>query len=231
MKKFIPNSITLLNLLCGSVAVVYAAGGGFFAVWMLCILASVFDFFDGFAARKLGAYSEIGKELDSLSDLVSFGLAPTVALMTYFKTFLPDAPEILAYIPLVIVACSALRLAKFNLDERQTKSFLGLPTPACGLLVVSLLACNAQILSTVWFIPVLSVVLAALLISEIPMFSMKQRSRRQKFFFAGIIFIGVICGCLPVEGPWWNVIPQIMACIFLWYIIINLKPIKSNENL
>ena len=229
MKKFIPNSITLLNLLCGSVAVVYAAGGCYYAVWMLCILASVFDFFDGFAARKLGAYSEIGKELDSLSDLVSFGLAPSVALLSFYKANVGGAPEVLAYTALIIVACSALRLAKFNLDERQTKSFLGLPTPACGLLVVSLAAFQPAILQTVWFIPVLSVVLSALLISEIPMFSMKQRSRRLKFFFAGIIFIGVICGCVPHCAPWWNRLPEIMAYAFIWYIIINLKPVKTNE--
>lgn len=229
MKKHIPNMITLLNLLSGSVAVIYAVQGVWFAVWMLCILAAVFDFFDGFAARALGAYSEIGKELDSLCDCVSFGLAPTVALMTFYRNA-GDYPSILGFVPLAVVACSALRLAKFNLDTRQTKSFLGLPTPACGLLLVSLTACPPAFLSTVWAIPVMSAVLAFLLVSEIPMFSMKKFSLKLKIFLAGSAVMSVLCFLLMRTDAVGLTLPRCLALIFTYYILINLIPSKRYEN-
>ena len=219
--------ITLLNLLCGSVAVLYAVKGGFTQVWVLCILASCFDFCDGFAARKLGSYSEIGKELDSLSDLVSFGLAPSIALLSYYKMY-SNGPSILGFFPLAIVACSALRLAKFNLDTRQTKSFLGLPTPACGLLAVSMTAFGLQLLSTVWFIPSVSAVLSALLVCELPMFSLKQKSLKQKYFF--LISLSVIVLCLiinTVHGSFIRNVEQWMMWIFITYIVVNLIPEKK----
>ena len=228
MKKHIPNMITLLNLLSGSVAVIYAVQGAYFAVWMLCILAAVFDFFDGFAARALGAYSEIGKELDSLCDCVSFGLAPAVALMTIYRSA-GDYPSILGYIPLAVVACSALRLAKFNLDTRQTKSFLGLPTPACGLLLVSLTACPPAFLSTVWAIPVLSAVLAFLLVSEIPMLSMKQATARLKLFLGGSALIVIFCLIFLQKDIFAMKLPCCMAFVFTYYIILNLIPVKNEK--
>ncbi len=220
--------ITLLNLLSGSVAVIYAAQGAYYAAWMLCILAAVFDFFDGFAARALGAYSEIGKELDSLCDCVSFGLAPAVALMTFYRGA-GDYPSILGYIPLAVVACSALRLAKFNLDTRQTRSFLGLPTPACGLLTVSLTACPPAFLSKVWFIPVVSAVLAFLLVSEIPMFSMKSFSPKHRWFLFGSI---AICCLIPIfseTSVWWMKLPPVLSGIFTYYIVLNLIPLKNEK--
>lgn len=228
MKKHIPNMITLLNLLSGSVAVIYAVQGAYFAVWMLCILAAVFDFFDGFAARALGAYSEIGKELDSLCDCVSFGLAPSVALMTFYRSA-GDYPSILSYIPLAVVACSALRLAKFNLDSRQSKSFLGLPTPACGLLAVSLTAFSPAFLSTVWFIPVASAVLAFLLVSEIPMFSMKSFSPKHRWFLFGSIAICCLILIFHETSVWWMKLPIVLAGIFTFYILLNLIPVKNEK--
>jgi len=217
-----------MNLLCGSLATVYAVHGEFYIVWILCILASVFDFFDGFAARKLGAYSPLGKELDSLSDLVSFGLAPSVALMQTYRT-ISGAPQVLSYVSLAVVACSALRLAKFNLDERQTKSFLGLPTPACGLLLVSLAAVHPKVFTTVWFIPLISAILAYLLVCERPMFSMKQKSSKQLFFFIGAALLVIVTVILFKNwNSWWIVLPGCMANIFYWYIIINLIPNKKS---
>lgn len=219
--------ITLLNLLSGSVAVFYAVNGDFVAVWTLCILASVFDFFDGFTARKLGAYSEIGKELDSLSDLVSFGLAPAIALHTWYAIH-SNAPQWIGWCSLAVVAGSALRLAKFNLDERQTKGFLGLPTPACGLLLVSMTAAGTSILSTVWFIPAASIILAILLTSEIPMFSMKQRNSRQKLFF--ILSAVALIACIFIRPSNPGFIPHAaewLGITFTIYLIINLIPSKE----
>ena len=174
--KHIPNTVTSMNLLSGILGVIFTLQGNVQTAFILMLAAAIFDFCDGLAARLLGAYSDIGKELDSLSDLVSFGVLPS--LMLYYTI---SSDKWYCYIPLAIAVFSALRLAKFNLDERQHSGFLGLPTPACAMICGSL-ACFAfsspeSILASLchscWFIPALSIVLSLLLVSEIPMFSMK----------------------------------------------------------
>ena len=143
MKKHIPNTITSLNLFSGSIAIVMAFEGAYIWVVFWVIIAAIFDFFDGMAARLLNAYSDIGKELDSLADVVSFGVAPAVAVFTllrndiiYHESLIFIQPYI-PYLAFVIPIFSALRLAKFNIDERQTSSFIGLPTPANALFWIS----------------------------------------------------------------------------------------------
>ena len=135
--KNIPNTITSMNLLCGALGVIFALRGSLDIAFYLMLASAVCDFFDGFAARMLKAYSNIGKELDSLADLISFGLLPS--MMLYRRLIEGGVTGFVAYIPLIIVVFSALRLAKFNVDERQTENFLGLPTPAsamwCGSLI------------------------------------------------------------------------------------------------
>jgi Phosphatidylserine synthase len=136
MKKHIPNTLTSLNLFSGSIATVMAFQEEYTWVVVWVIIAALFDFSDGFAARLLKAYSPIGKELDSLADMVSFGLAPSIAAFR----FLSDNTirisqnliivEYLPYIAFLLAIFSALRLAKFNVDERQSESFIGLNTPA-----------------------------------------------------------------------------------------------------
>ena len=177
IKKHIPDTITSMNLLCGVVGVILTLGGRPDLGLALMILGAVFDFFDGFAARMLRASSGIGKELDSLADMVTFGVLPSVALYVTGGTNI----LILKYFPIILAAFSALRLAKFNLDERQHASFLGLPTPACAMVCGSL-ACYVykapESLLASWcdgpvFLPLLAIVLSLLLVSEIPMFSMK----------------------------------------------------------
>lgn len=131
--KYIPDTITCLNLLSGSIAVIFAFRDDFDMALAMIVLAAVFDFLDGMAARALHAYSDIGKELDSLSDAVSFGLAPSLILFNYLDGFPSSCIRpFICYIPLLIAAFSALRLAKFNLDTRQTESFLGLPGTCLG---------------------------------------------------------------------------------------------------
>ena len=177
IKKQIPNLITLGNLMCGVFATGCAADGDIVSASLLICLGILFDFFDGFAARMLRASSGIGKELDSLADMVTFGVLPSVALYVTGGTNI----LILKYFPIILAAFSALRLAKFNLDERQHASFLGLPTPACAMVCGSL-ACYVykapESLLASWcdgpvFLPLLAIVLSLLLVSEIPMFSMK----------------------------------------------------------
>ena len=163
--RHIPNTITSMNLLCGSLGVIFTLQNRFDIAFYLMLAAAVCDFFDGFAARLLKAYSDIGKELDSLADMVSFGLLPS--LMSYRAMEIAYGESLLCYIPLIIAVFSALRLAKFNLDERQSDNFIGLPTPACAMLCGSFvyyLTMESEgiihtLASTAYFIPISSIVL------------------------------------------------------------------------
>lgn len=231
IKQSIPNTITLMNLLCGSVGVVLTLEGRPDTAFLLMLLAAVFDFCDGLAARLLKAYSDVGKELDSLSDLVSFGLLPS--LMLYNAMYTAGAARWLCFLPLFIAAMSALRLAKFNLDERQHDSFIGLPTPACAMICGSLacyMAVRPDSLPAAWsgewwFLPVLSLLLGLLLVSEIPMFSMKFGKGMQAepvTRFKRISFLTVIVllslAVLLLRAHW-SLIPLLA---FLAYILENL---------
>ena len=138
--KHLPNSITLCNLLCGCLAIVLAFNQLYDCALLIILLGGVFDFCDGSVARQLKAYSAIGKELDSLSDLVTFGVAPAFVGFNFASSNLNGVYLYLAYIPFLIPLFSALRLAKFNLDQRQLHTFLGLPTPASAITFVSLIA-------------------------------------------------------------------------------------------
>ena len=210
MKKYIPDCITSMNLACGIIGVVFAFKGRVDLAFILMLAASVADFLDGFAARLLDSYSDMGKELDSLSDLVSFGVLPSVMLYNTSRTCMFGESWI-CWIPLIITLASGLRLAKFNVDTRQKDSFLGLPTPSCALLAGSLcyyVAADPASFLAQWcsgpiFIPVLSVCLSALLVSEIPMFSLKfhkddsqvLKTKRMAFAFLVLaaILVCVIC--------------------------------------
>ena len=180
VRRHIPNAITSLNLLCGVVGVVFALSGRPDVAFYLMLAAAVCDFCDGFAARLLHAYSPVGKELDSISDMVSFGVLPSVMLYNLMRS--AGNPLWLSLIPLLVALFSGLRLAKFNVDERQHDSFLGLPTPACAMACGSIAAfCHFKPLSPFtalcssgWFIPALAILLCILLVCELPMFSFKS---------------------------------------------------------
>lgn len=192
IKKHIPNTITSMNLLCGVMATACAFGGQLSLAAILIVAGAVFDFFDGFVARALGVSGPMGKELDSLADNISFGLAPAAIYSTYIKWYLTgdyEAPlssmtasEItLAAAPLIMGVFAGLRLAKFNIDTRQTESFLGLTTTATGLFTASLiwmLPGNEDFFRA-YMTPTVTIVMVAvfcgLLVSEIPMFSLKVK--------------------------------------------------------
>lgn len=227
MRKHIPNILTLANLFSGCIAIVMAFQGHFGLTTMFVIAAALFDFLDGFAARILNAPSDIGKELDSLADVVSFGVAPASAVFVLLRDFAAfpfyaDAARVLIpYLAYFIPAFSALRLAKFNIDDRQTTSFLGLPTPANGLFWVSYvfgvygIAQTNQIVFyfTIGFIFVLSL----LMVSEIPMFSLKvkrfsfKETGRQALVTVLTIAFIVIWGVLGIA---WGVLAYIVVSIF-----------------
>ena len=224
--KQIPNTITSMNLLCGALGVIVTFRGELNIAFYLMIAAAVCDFFDGFAARLLKAYSPMGKELDSLADLVSFGLLP--AMMLHRRMIEGGMTGFLSYIPLIIVIFSALRLAKFNIDDRQTENFLGLPTPACAMWCGSLIyagdngiASWVELLHNPYFIPAASVVLALLLVSGIPMFSIKYKKDSEYnnvrlTFIAICVASAIVCLVLKIH---WSFIPLV---IFTLYICHNL---------
>lgn len=192
MTKHIPNFITSLNLGSGFISIIFIASGDIVTGCWLILAAMIFDFMDGFSARLLKAYSTIGKELDSLADVVSFGVAPAIIIYKLVIDSVStnsDNPlnpiTALSAIILIITAlmpvCAALRLAIFNLDETQTKTFRGLPTPANALAVISVILANhfseAAIFSSITGSPVtlmiFTVILSLLMVSRIPLISLK----------------------------------------------------------
>ena len=184
--RYIPNTITCLNLVSGCIACVMALEGNLFGAMLWIIIASVFDFCDGLAARLLKAYSPLGKELDSLGDVVSFGVAPGMMLFCTIKTWgeaaaIEGIGAYLLFIAFIVPAFSGLRLAKFNIDERQTTSFIGLPVPAHALLWASACYSLQPFIESgaCWIMPALIIAFcftSYLLVSEIPMFSLKAKS-------------------------------------------------------
>ena len=214
IRKHIPNTITCMSLVSGCIATVMALQGNLLwaAIWI--IIAAVFDFMDGFAARLLKAYSPMGKELDSLSDMVSFGVAPGMIVFWMLSQAGLPLGEIGRYIPylaFVIPAFSGLRLAKFNIDERQTTSFIGLPVPAhalfwasVGYSVLPVIHANEGLFVLVTVI--LAFITSLLLVSEIPMFSLKVKSLAWKgnelryiLIACAIIFVA-LWGFLGISG-------------------------------
>lgn len=182
--KHIPNVITCLNLFVGCLACVLAFRGNFTLAAFFVLFAAILDFMDGFAARLLNAYSSLGKELDSLADIVSFGLVPGFVLFSFLTHVTGSYWAMFAFL---IPIFSALRLAKFNIDERQTTSFLGLPTPANAIFWVFLISSiKKQYLGYftlnefIFTIIALIGVFCFLLVSEIPMFSLKIENLRWK---------------------------------------------------
>ena len=222
VKKHIPNAITSLNLLCGVIGIILTLDYNNLDIAFLLMLSAVFfDFCDGLAARMLGAYSEIGKELDSLADMVSFGVLPSVMMYKWYSLSVQGPWHNLAWVPLLLAVFSALRLAKFNLDERQHESFIGLPTPACALICGSF--CTLNVVS-VWVIPVFTLLFCSLLVCEIPMFSFKfgrdiqtgSITKMKRYAIVSIAAIVVIV--VVVTGLPWQ---AIITGVLLSYILEN----------
>jgi len=228
MKKHIPNLLTLCNLLSGCAGVVFAVRGNFSAVLVTLVISEFFDFFDGFSARALGAYSEIGKQLDSLADLISFGLAPAACLSSWYGIAHPEIP-LLRWFPFLLAAASALRLAKFNIDTRQSTSFLGLATSGCALLLTPLAVYSFYtegflhiLMGTVWFIPVLTVLFSFLLVCEWPMFSLKKMTGQLKAFIVGSVVLVIACLIREIHGPWYVTVSLSIFLILVYYLVLNI---------
>ena len=230
MKKHIPNTITCCNLISGCIATYWAFQGDYKMALLFIIIGAVFDFFDGMSARLLHVSSPIGKELDSLADCITFGFAPSAIVFSYMASIHAgirclsplELPFIVmvgqagtSVIAFVMAAFSALRLAKFNLDERQTMGFIGLPTPANALFWGSIIVGGGE-----WsYLPMIIIVgvpvSCYLLIAEIPMFALKFKTWGWKGNEIKYIFL---LTCIPlilllgVSG---------LAAVIAWYVILS----------
>lgn len=213
LTQYIPNTLTLCNLLCGLLAITFAFRGLYELVFWSIIAAAVFDFADGMAARMLKAYSRIGADLDSLSDMVSFGVAPALSLYTILQN-----EGWVAYVPFIFAAAAALRLAKFNNDERQHDEFRGLPTPAATLFLVSFsfLALDNDLGLSVWYSVASVVAFAALMVCDVPMFSLKFKDFSLKNNVVRYVFLA---GSVIVIALWGYLAP---AVIILVYVLFSL---------
>lgn len=245
MKKWIPNAITLLNLLCGCIAMMYAVNNELIEAAIFVGLGIFFDFFDGLAARLLNASGELGKQLDSLADLITSGLVPGIVmyqmllqstqLYAYNKDlmFPFDRETFLMYniyfciVGFAITGASALRLAKFNLDTRQTNSFIGLPTPANAILIISLGIISQhtsyQFVNDALFNPIVLLIIVIiscyLLNAELPLFSFKMKKLswndnkiRWVFLIASVALIILLT---------WHAAPLIIGLYILLSLVDN----------
>lgn len=216
MKKHIPNTITLLNQFSGIVACIFAYNSRFDLALLFVLIGATLDFMDGAMARLLRVSSPLGKELDSLADVITFGLVPG---MIAFRLLGPLAEvwEYMPYLGFLITLFSTYRLGKFNIDERQTTSFIGLATPANAIFWLGLAYGYQSLLSAVspWFVLVAVVVSSYLLVCELPMFSFKfhnfgwAENRIRYMFIIGAIVLAVVF------------FRQSLPLIILWYILLS----------
>ncbi len=225
IKAYIPNTITCLNLLSGALACVFAfyydrtVGGMPACQWAFLFIgaAALFDFLDGAAARLLHAYSDMGKELDSLSDLVSFGLAPSVlvySMMSYYASDLSFCP----FVSLFIAVMGALRLAKFNVDTRQTTSFIGLPIPANALFWIGFVAwIRSHTYPGDLAVAAVVVMFSLLMVSNIRMFSLKFKNFGFKENYGRFVLMAAAVCCVliaGIPGLAWTIVLYILMSVF-----------------
>jgi CDP-diacylglycerol--serine O-phosphatidyltransferase len=198
----LPNMVTLCNLACGCVATVVALQGGRpeLVFWWVAA-AAVFDFADGAVARLTRQYSAVGRELDSLADVVSFGVAPSAALFALWGRSAGNLPSEVGFVVFAVALFSALRLAKFNVDPDQTEEFTGLPTPAAALALTSLVAVWGA--PPQWMILALVALVCWLLVSDVRMFSLKVKSlalRGNELRYTFLVCSAVLIAVLGIGG-------------------------------
>lgn len=229
MKKHIPNAITCANLFSGCIGIVFAFNGDLFTAAYFVLLSGIFDFFDGMAARLLHVKSAIGKELDSLADMVSFGFLPGVVMFQLLKAS-DFSSAYLPYLGFIITIFSALRLAKFNIDERQTEEFIGLNTPMNTLFIVSLpfIAQDypAVIGSSILLLAIIAIN-SFLLVSEIRIFSLKFKQltwAKNKFKFIFLILAAVLIAFLRFTA-----IPFVLV-LYIALSILHFRSSAAKDN-
>ena len=223
MKKHVPNTITCLNLISGCIATYWAFQSFYAMALLFIVIGAVFDFFDGLTARLLNVSSPIGKELDSLADCITFGFAPSAIVFSKLMELFPMSytfpNEWIPFLAFVMTAFSALRLAKFNLDERQALGFIGLPTPANALFWGSLIVGTGDKIAALphafWLLLLGTFVSSYLLVSEIPMFALKFKTWGWKGNDVKYIFLVTCIPILLLMGI------SGISVIIAWYVILS----------
>ncbi|WP_297803965.1 CDP-alcohol phosphatidyltransferase family protein [uncultured Polaribacter sp.] len=222
IKKHIPNLITLGNLFCGTIATIYAVQADFVFAGLFVILGILFDFFDGFAARLFHVSGELGKQLDSLADMVTSGVVPGIIMLKLIEvntinasnSFFDNSILGISLVGLVLTLGACYRLAKFNIDTRQSDSFIGLPTPAMSLFVISLPLIQEysdtefalNLITNNYFLITLTILLTYLMNAQLPLFSLKFKDYSVKNNLIKYVFL----------------IASLLMIIFLQYISIPL---------
>lgn len=230
MKIFtIPNFITLGNLLCGCLGLIAVFEGDLKKASIFIFVALLLDFADGFVARLLNSSSEIGKQLDSLADVVSFGVLPSFIVFKNLETLSEN--EYLKYAAFILAMFSALRLAKFNIDTRQSDSFIGLPTPANGILIATFpfLIDNSNFwnktLNNEWFWVAYVLVFSYLLIMELPLFALKFKDYSWQKNKIKYIFIALSAGLLTAFQ--FAAIPFIIVLYLIFSVLLRFRILKT----
>ncbi|OCK42307.1 phosphatidylserine synthase [Tenacibaculum soleae] len=242
MKKHIPNLLTLGNLLCGTIATIFAIKGDFVGTAILVITGIVFDFFDGFAARMLNVQGELGKQLDSLADMVTSGVVPGIVMLqliisalnvdaaSYFGIDMYGATgSNLPYIGLLLTLGACYRLANFNIDTRQSDSFIGIPTPAMTLFVISLpliIEFSKQsffidLINNQYFLIAITFILTFLMNAEVPLFALKFKTFGVKENALKYIFLALSVVLLVFLK--FVAVPLIIVLYVIMSVINNLK--------
>ncbi len=230
IRRNIPNAITCLNLLCGCIALVYISHDALYIASWFVVAAAVADFFDGLAARALKVNSPIGKELDSLADVVSFGVVPGMMLFRLIHQ------PIFCWIGLAVPVFAAIRLAKFNIDDRQTTYFIGLPSPANALFIISFpliinyhdfwlkfYLSNADLCAYIF--SAIAIICSALMVSPIHLFSMKMKNmewkdNKMRYVFAILSIVALVLLA-------YQAIPVIMVLYVILSVVENQMPDSS----
>lgn len=235
IKKHIPNLFTLGNLFCGTLATMAAVNNYYEAAGLLVVIGIGFDFLDGFVARLLKVQSELGKQLDSLADMVTSGVVPGIVMFKFFEDGIQngdidftDTMMLLAFTSFLLTLGAGYRLAKFNIDTRQSDSFIGLPTPAMSLFVVSLpiiylhtdVVFVKDLVFNSYFLIGVSVVLTYLMNAELPLLSLKFKNYGFKEnLFKYLLIIGSIVLIVTLK---YVAVPLIIVIYILLSIINNL---------
>tara|TARA_R110001632_G_scaffold97231_3_gene203728 strand:+ start:2166 stop:2906 length:741 start_codon:yes stop_codon:yes gene_type:complete len=244
IKKHIPNLFTLGNLFCGTVATIFAVQSEFELTAIFVVIGIVFDFFDGFLARILKVSGELGKQLDSLADMVTSGVVPGLVMFYLFTDNQIDVadfndefaiPIYLPFLGLLLTLAACYRLAKFNLDTRQSESFIGLPTPAMSLFVISLplIQMNTEfefaqnLMSNNYFLIGVTLLLSYLMNAELPLFSLKFKNYGVKDNVFKYLLIAL--SILLLVTVQYLAIPIIIVVYIILSMIDNLKIRKETS--
>ena len=248
IKKHIPNLLTLGNLLCGTIATIFAVQGEFVFAALLVITGILFDFLDGFAARLLHVSGELGKQLDSLADMVTSGVVPGIIMFRLLQdenvfmndndlnsleqfSFNLNLNDVLPFLGLLLTLGACYRLAKFNIDTRQSDSFIGLPTPAMSLFVISLPLIQEyssidfvqNIIANNYFLIAVTIVLTYLMNAELPLFSLKFKEYSVKNNVIKYLFL-VVSLCMIIFLQYLSI-----PLIILLYVILSIFSNVANK--